>query len=236
MSTGPGTGVIGAWLTDVDDTLLKSGHRPDDHWIGELAQFVRTLRKHGILWAPVSGVAISKMGPRMLYRLPEELLDNVFYFGGEGSTRSHFHAAGSSWVDDPAFKRYLTLRARALITDDYLPSDMAWMDLEGNDIDVVIGPIENYEDGKCEEWIQYVKAQEGMAMDRAPQGVGACDHLRIVRSHVQMLGHDTRLRMAGLGDFRVGLAAGVKIVRALRDAGRTPTPTLREHCRDRPRR
>ncbi|MGD8677706.1 MAG: hypothetical protein PVG16_01765, partial [Chromatiales bacterium] len=86
MSTGPASGVFkGAWLTDVDDTLLKSGHRPDDHWIGELAQFVRTLRKHGILWAPVSGVAISKMGPRMLYRLPEELLDNVFYFGGEGS-------------------------------------------------------------------------------------------------------------------------------------------------------
>jgi 2-phosphoglycerate kinase len=109
MSTGPASGVFkGAWLTDVDDTLLKSGHRPDDHWIGELAQFVRTLRKHGILWAPVSGVAISKMGPRMLYRLPEELLDNVFYFGGEGSTRSHFHAAGSSWVDDSAFKRHFT--------------------------------------------------------------------------------------------------------------------------------
>jgi hypothetical protein len=49
-------------------------------------------------------------------------------------------------VDDPSFKRYLTLRARALITDDYQPSDLAWMDMKSNTIDVVIGPIEQYED------------------------------------------------------------------------------------------
>jgi 2-phosphoglycerate kinase len=122
MSSGPEAGVFkGAWLTDVDDTLLKSGHRPDDDWIGELAEFVRTLRKHGILWAPVSGVAISKMGPRMLYRLPEELLDNVFYFGGEGSTRSHYDPACSSWVDDPAFKRHFSdAQALAVIGEQEL--------------------------------------------------------------------------------------------------------------------
>jgi 2-phosphoglycerate kinase len=122
MSSGPEAGLFkGAWLTDVDDTLLKSGHRPDDDWIGELAEFVRTLRKHGILWAPVSGVAISKMGPRMLYRLPEELLDNVFYFGGEGSTRSHYDPACSSWVDDPAFKRHFSdAQALAVIGEQEL--------------------------------------------------------------------------------------------------------------------
>jgi hypothetical protein len=49
-------------------------------------------------------------------------------------------------ADDPEFKRYLTLRARALITDDYRPSDMAWMEMKNNAIDVVIGPIEQYED------------------------------------------------------------------------------------------
>ena len=49
-------------------------------------------------------------------------------------------------TDDPEFKRYLTLRARALITDDYRPSDMAWMAMKNNAIDVVIGPVEQYED------------------------------------------------------------------------------------------
>jgi len=47
---------------------------------------------------------------------------------------------------DEGFKNYLNLRAEALITDDYLASDMAWMDMRNNNVDLVIGPIENYED------------------------------------------------------------------------------------------
>ena len=49
-------------------------------------------------------------------------------------------------ADDKGFKKYLELRAEALLTDDYYPSDMAWMDMKENDIDFVVGPIENYED------------------------------------------------------------------------------------------
>ncbi len=47
---------------------------------------------------------------------------------------------------DPGFKHYLELRAAALLTDNYQPSDLAWMDMKNNQIDVVIGPIETYED------------------------------------------------------------------------------------------
>ncbi len=49
-------------------------------------------------------------------------------------------------ADDPGLKRYLTLRAQALLTDEYQPSDLAWMDMKGNTIDFVVGPIETYED------------------------------------------------------------------------------------------
>ncbi len=49
-------------------------------------------------------------------------------------------------ADDPGLKRYLELRARALETDDYGESDRAWLDMKNNTIDVVIGPIETYED------------------------------------------------------------------------------------------
>jgi len=49
-------------------------------------------------------------------------------------------------AEDPGFRRYLTLRAEALLTDTYQPSDLAWMDMKNNLIDVVIGPIETYED------------------------------------------------------------------------------------------
>ncbi|WP_237065990.1 dipeptidyl-peptidase 3 family protein [Microbulbifer guangxiensis] len=49
-------------------------------------------------------------------------------------------------AEDEQFANYLNMRAEALITDDFRPSDMAWMDMKNNEIDVVIGPIENYED------------------------------------------------------------------------------------------
>lgn len=49
-------------------------------------------------------------------------------------------------AEDRGFKRYLELRAEALLTDDYLESDLAWMDMKDNAIDFVVGPIENYED------------------------------------------------------------------------------------------
>ena len=49
-------------------------------------------------------------------------------------------------ADDPGLKKYLQLRAKALLTDDYFDSDMAWMEMKNNTIDFVVGPIENYED------------------------------------------------------------------------------------------
>jgi len=50
-------------------------------------------------------------------------------------------------AEDPGLKEYLDLRSDALLTDEYLASDLAWMDMKTNAIDFVVGPIENYEDG-----------------------------------------------------------------------------------------
>ena len=49
-------------------------------------------------------------------------------------------------ADDAGLQKYLQLRAQALITDNYMPSDIAWMEMKNNGLDVIIGPIENYED------------------------------------------------------------------------------------------
>ena len=49
-------------------------------------------------------------------------------------------------AEDAGLKKYLTLRAKAFRTDDYFESDMAWMDMKTNTLDLVAGPIENYED------------------------------------------------------------------------------------------
>ena len=52
----------------------------------------------------------------------------------------------SELADNEAFANYLKLRAEALLSDDYYASDMAWMDMKTNPIELVIGPIETYED------------------------------------------------------------------------------------------
>jgi hypothetical protein len=44
------------------------------------------------------------------------------------------------------FADYLRLRADALLSDDFQPSDLAWLDVKTNPIELVIGPIETYED------------------------------------------------------------------------------------------
>ncbi|HRP07792.1 MAG TPA: hypothetical protein PLL69_04830, partial [Gemmatimonadales bacterium] len=80
---------------------------------------------------------------------------------GDGSlTTVPYHEEFRPWVqrasaklreaaalaEDPGLKRYLELRASALLDDDYQASDFAWLDMKNNGIDVVIGPIETYDD------------------------------------------------------------------------------------------
>jgi len=49
-------------------------------------------------------------------------------------------------AEDAEFANYLRLRADALLTGEYQPSDMAWMDMKRNPVDLVFGPVETYED------------------------------------------------------------------------------------------
>lgn len=49
-------------------------------------------------------------------------------------------------AENDGLKKYLELRSKAMLDDEYQASDMAWLDMKTNRLDVVIGPIENYED------------------------------------------------------------------------------------------
>ncbi|WP_432714186.1 dipeptidyl-peptidase 3 family protein [Pedobacter sp.] len=49
-------------------------------------------------------------------------------------------------AEDEGFKKYLNLRSEALVTDNYKASDIAWLDMKNNGLDIILGPIENYED------------------------------------------------------------------------------------------
>ena len=52
----------------------------------------------------------------------------------------------ASLTTNEGMRTYLTERVKAFRTDDYLASDLAWMDMKDCNMDLVIGPIENYDD------------------------------------------------------------------------------------------
>ncbi len=68
------------------------------------------------------------------------------YFSDELLQVSQLLLKASTLADDPSFKNYLQLRSKALLSNEYQESDMAWMDMKTNPIELVIGPIETYED------------------------------------------------------------------------------------------
>ncbi len=71
----------------------------------------------------------------------------------------------AQYADNPTLKNYLIMRANSIRTDNYFTSDLAWMDINDSNIDIVIGPIENYQD----EIFNYKTAYEAVIMVKDPE-------------------------------------------------------------------
>lgn len=69
------------------------------------------------------------------------------YFKEQLQQAANLLNQAAALIKDKNFSKYLSLRAQALITSDYQPSDMAWLDSKTSKIEFIVGPIENYEDG-----------------------------------------------------------------------------------------
>ncbi|MFV0158436.1 Zn-dependent hydrolase [Empedobacter falsenii] len=67
-------------------------------------------------------------------------------FKNQLSKAAEYLTQASELAEDAGLKKYLKLRAAALMTDDFYASDLAWMDMKNANIDMVVGSIENYED------------------------------------------------------------------------------------------
>ena len=92
---------------------------------------------------------------------------HVAFADAHGRAAGHLRRA-AALSQNASFARYLRLRADALGTDDYRASDLAWMDLEDNPLDLVIGPIETYEDGLG----GYKAAHEAYVLVKDPEWSG----------------------------------------------------------------
>ena len=52
----------------------------------------------------------------------------------------------AEFADNDNFKTYLELRAKALLSDKYFESDIAWMKMKDNIVDFIVGPIDDIDD------------------------------------------------------------------------------------------
>ncbi len=68
------------------------------------------------------------------------------FFAKETQEAAKLLEEAAEYADNKEFKNYLKIRAKALRTSDFRASDLAWLDMKTNHIDVVVGPIETYED------------------------------------------------------------------------------------------
>jgi len=85
----------------------------------------------------------------LVVRNADKSLKSVWYhdaYAEKTKKASELLLKAAELAEDAGLKKYLTLRSKALLTDEYFESDMAWMDMKTNTIDLVAGPIENYED------------------------------------------------------------------------------------------
>ncbi len=90
-----------------------------------------------------------KYGLYSVIRTEKDKLISVPYhvmYASELQKASNLLKQAALLTDDAGFKKYLNLRAEALVTDNYKASDYAWLDMKSNGLDIIIGPIENYED------------------------------------------------------------------------------------------
>jgi hypothetical protein len=102
------------------------------------------------------------------------------YYRKETDQMAKYLKLASSFSKNKSLKKYLVARSKSIRSDRYYQSDLLWMDLEKNLIDIVIGPIENYED----RLFNYKAAYEAAVMIK---DISATNELEVYKQHLPML-------------------------------------------------
>jgi len=93
------------------------------------------------------------------------------YWKAKLTQASNLLKEAAEYADNPTLKKYLNSRAGAFLSNDYYQSDMDWMDVKDNTIEVVIGPYEVYEDdlfnykASFESFLTIKDAEESKKLD-----------------------------------------------------------------------
>ncbi len=144
------------------------------------------------------------------------------YYSEQVQQLSRHLKKAASFAENESLKNYLTLRAEAVLTDDYYASDVAWMKLKDNLIDIVIGPIEHYEDNL----FNYKAAYEAAVMIKDIQASSELDaykkHLDALEKNLPIedkykkpgAGSGNVLEVVNIAYFGGDYQAGIKTIAA----------------------
>ncbi|HWB85617.1 MAG TPA: hypothetical protein VG675_15840 [Bryobacteraceae bacterium] len=106
-------------------------------------------------------------------------------------------------TDNASLRKYLTLRADALHSNDYYASDIAWMELDAP-LDITIGPYETYNDGL----FGYKAAFEAYITIRDDQET---DRLKSLAGRLQEVENNLPIE-ARYRNPKIGAAAPIRVV------------------------
>jgi hypothetical protein len=113
-------------------------------------------------------------------------------------------------TDNETLKRFLSARADAFLSNDYYPSDVAWMDLDAP-LDITIGPYETYTDelfGYKAAFEAYVNLRDDAESSKM---AAFARHLQEIEDH---LPEDPQYR-----NPKLGAAAPIRVVNEILAAG-----------------
>lgn len=122
------------FIQGVADKPLGAGFYPEDMTKEEFEQ-ADIADKTGLY------SVIKRNDKGQLYSVPYSV-----YYKDSLEKASKLLLEAAALAENQDFKNYLTMRSEALVTDNYQASDFAWMDMKTNEIELVYGPIETYED------------------------------------------------------------------------------------------
>jgi hypothetical protein len=131
-------------------------------------------------------------------------------YQGELARAADLLREAAALTADPTLKRFLSARADAFLSNDYAPSDVAWMQLESA-VEPTIGPYETYEDG----WFSAKAAFEAFVAVRDD-----AETAKLARFGAELQGIEDALPIEGRWkNPKLGALAPIRVVNLVFAAG-----------------
>jgi hypothetical protein len=178
-------------LLDDNKPFVGTRPMPPDHWLyppdltrADVDAFLKT--HPGLRREIYSPYTVVRHEDEDLAAIPYNVAYKPFLEKAAADLRQ-----AAAMTEDKAFAKFLDARAAALLSDNYYPSDILWLELKNPKIDVIFAPYETYLDG-----LLGVKTSYGAAV--LIRNDAESERLALYQKYIPMIQHDLPLPPADL--------------------------------------